>query len=159
MTVPAFATMATLLELCAELPVRTLVPGEVLIEEGTSTGRLYVIERGRLEVLKGEVRVAILGHPGAVIGEMSALLGQPHTATVRAVEETQVRVTADADGFLASHPEACMAVARLLAGRLDSLTRYLVDLKAQFGDRQDHLGMVDEVLESLLYRQRKPGAG
>ena len=39
---------------------------------------------GRLEVVKGDSVVAVLTEPGAVLGEMSVLLEQPHTATVRA---------------------------------------------------------------------------
>jgi CRP-like cAMP-binding protein len=148
----------TLLELCSELPVRTLEAGEVLIEEGTRTGRFYVLEAGRVEVLKGELRVALFSHPGAVVGEMSTLLDQAHTATVRCLAPSRFRVAENPDAFLVNHPGACLAVARMLAQRLGSLTRYLVDLKAQFEDQKDHLGMVDEVLESLLYHQRKPPA-
>lgn len=148
--------MATILELCAELPTKQVAAGEVLMEEGARTGLIYLLESGKLEVLKGKVRVAVLSHPGAVVGEMSVLLNQPHSATVQGLVPSQLRVVADPHAFLKSHPQVCLAVARMLAQRLDSLNRYLVDLKAQFEDRKDHLGMVDEVLESLLYHQRKP---
>ena len=41
---------------------------------------------------------------------------------------------------------------RLLARRLDSLNKYLVDVRHQFaGD--GHLGMVDDVLDTLMHRQ------
>ena len=46
----------------------------------------------------------------------------------------------------------CLHVCELLARRLDSLNNYLVDVKRQF-EGHDHIGMVDEVLESLLHRQ------
>jgi hypothetical protein len=46
-------------------------------------------------------------------------------------------------------------VARLLARRLDSLNKYLVDVKAQY-EGHDHLGMVDEVLEALMHRHPRP---
>ena len=51
-------------------------------------------------------------------------------------------------------PLICFHVCVLLARRLDSLTRYLVDVKQQF-EGHDHIGMVDEVLEALLHRQPK----
>ena len=41
-------------------------------------------------------------------------------------------------------------MARVLARRIDSLNRYLVNIKEQFKDRADHLGIVDEVLDSLM---------
>jgi hypothetical protein len=40
----------------------------------------------------------------------------------------------------------------LLARRLDALNKYLVDVKQQF-EGHDHIGMVDEVLDTLLHRQ------
>jgi CRP/FNR family cyclic AMP-dependent transcriptional regulator len=57
-----------------------------------------------------------------------------------------------ADGlkFLQDNPAANVELSRLLAKRLDGVTNYLVDLKQQFSDQDNHLGMVDEVLESLL---------
>jgi hypothetical protein len=44
-------------------------------------------------------------------------------------------------------------VAELLAQRLNSVTGYLADLKRQYEDHDDHLGMVDEVLETLTHQQ------
>jgi CRP/FNR family cyclic AMP-dependent transcriptional regulator len=41
-------------------------------------------------------------------------------------------------------------VARILSRRVQLVTGYLVDLERQFADRDDHLAMVDEVLESLV---------
>jgi hypothetical protein len=39
----------------------------------------------------------------------------------------------------------------LVAGRLDALNKYLVDVKGQF-EGHEHLGMVDNVLETLMHR-------
>jgi hypothetical protein len=54
--------------------------------------------------------------------------------------------------FLASSTEASLHVATLLAGRLNALNQYLVDVKRQY-EGHDHLGMVDEVLETLMHHQ------
>jgi hypothetical protein len=35
------------------------------------------------------------------------------------------------------------------------VTTYLADLQHQFSEREDHLGMVDEVLDSLLHHQNE----
>ena len=50
-------------------------------------------------------------------------------------------------------PTSDLPIARLLARRLQNVTSYLVDLKRQYRDREDHLGMVDEVLDSLAHEQ------
>ena len=54
--------------------------------------------------------------------------------------------------FLQPTPPVCLHVCELLARRLDALSKYLVDVKQQF-EGHDHIGMVDEVLETLLHRQ------
>ena len=59
----------------------------------------------------------------------------------------------DGESFLQMRPEIVFHVARILASRLVDATTYLADLKHQFADRNDHLGMVDEVLEALVNQQ------
>lgn len=145
--------MQELLDHCHSCPRLELAPGQVLMREGERTGRLFVLAQGSLQVFRGEVEIALVDEPGAVFGEMAALLDIPHTSGVRAVSAATVHVLEDAAGQLATHPELVLPIARLLARRLRNVTSYLVDLKRQYGDRADHLGMVDEVLESLAHEQ------
>ena len=130
---------------------KTHVPaGTILMAEGTQSGRIYVLDAGTIEVLRGETRVALVSEKGAIFGEMSVLLDTPHTATVRAVADSTVYAFADAADFLRSDPETTLAVAKLLAQRLHSATTYLVDLKKQYAGQSNHLGMVSDVLASLI---------
>jgi CRP/FNR family cyclic AMP-dependent transcriptional regulator len=145
--------MASLLDHCRASAERQFAPGAVLLREGERSGRLLVLAEGTLEVYRGEVEVALVSEPGAVFGEMAALLDQPHTASVRAVTAARVHVIDDAAQFLRAHPDSLLPIATLLARRLQSATTYLVNLKQQFRDRRDHFGMVDEVLESLTHQQ------
>ena len=131
---------------------RSFQPGDVILREGVSSGYLYVLKSGSVEILKDDVPVALASQPGAVFGEMAVLLGTAHTATVRAVTACDFLVVDDPRAFLTSSPEWCLHICELLARRLDSLNNYLVDVKRQF-EGNDHLGMVDEVLEALLHRQ------
>ena len=117
-----------------------------------TSGRLFVLIGGQVEVVRGRERVAIVGEPGAVFGEMSILLGRPHTATVRAITPVRAYVLEDAAEFLRSHPEIGFHLAKLLAQRLNAATTYLVDIKRQFEGERDHFGMVGEVLESLMHQ-------
>jgi CRP-like cAMP-binding protein len=142
-----------LLALSSDLPLRTLSDGEVLIEEGSAPSRLLVLASGRVVVEHDGVSFARIDAPGAVFGEMSAVLGRPATATVRAVGEVQVRVADDPVGFLTAHPGAALTVLRTTASRLDGMTRYLVDVKRQLADADGHLGLVDQILDTLLHHQ------
>jgi CRP/FNR family cyclic AMP-dependent transcriptional regulator len=147
--------MREVLELSAGLPPRALSDGEALMEEGTpSTGALYVLVEGELEVVKeGGVQITTVSEPGSLLGEISLLLGVPHTATVRALGPATVLVAADGSELLASNPSLGLALARLLARRLALTLSYLADVRRQFADQAESLGMLDEVIESLVHLQ------
>src|SRR5262245_52388927 len=63
-------TMSDVISQCAGLPQREFRAGEVILEEGTRSGLLYVLASGRVEVLKGDVQVATVDTPGAFFGEV-----------------------------------------------------------------------------------------
>ena len=147
--------MATILDSCDGTPRRDFAPGTILICEGETSGRLYVLVEGTVEVLRGHTQVALITGPGLIFGEMSVLLSRPHTATVRTATPVGAFVFEDAESFLKSHPEIAFLVGRLLAERLNAATTYLVDLKHQFEDQGNHLAMVGEVLETLIHQQHE----
>ena len=145
--------MSPFLEYVASHPSREFAAGENIIEQGEWSGELLVLVSGEVEILRDDVRLAKAAEPGVIFGEMSALLGGPATATVRAIGAAVFSVIEEPRDFMITHPEASLYVAELLARRLDSLNKYLIDVKRQY-EGHDHLGMVDEVLESLMHRQR-----
>ena len=132
---------------------QTLPAGTVLLKQGTRSGKLYVLIEGRVEVKREETLVAVVDEPGALFGEMSALLDVDHTANVVAATPVTVYQFSDAARFLQSDPQVALTVARKLAQRLNTVTTYLVDIKRQYAGQSNHLGMVSEVLASLVYQQ------
>jgi CRP-like cAMP-binding protein len=154
----ALRTMSSVLRACEGLPTRTFAAGEAVIQEGSPAGELFVLASGAVEIVKGDVQITTVAEPGSFFGEMSVLLGMPHTATVRTLQPSTFHVTDDALGFLHAHPESAFEIARLLARRLHFVNSYLVDLKRQFEGSGDHLAMVDEVLETLVHHQEPAAA-
>jgi CRP-like cAMP-binding protein len=147
-------SMQAVLKYCDGFPLEKFKPGEVLIPEGPGTDRMFILAVGEVEVLRGATQVAGTREPGAIFGEIAALLNGPHTATVRAVTDTTAFRIENARGVLQAHREISFHVSAILARRLTDATSYLADLKRQFADRKDHFGMVDEVLDALVQRQR-----
>ncbi|MBI3416450.1 MAG: cyclic nucleotide-binding domain-containing protein [Verrucomicrobia bacterium] len=144
--------MSAILELLRGHEVRRFDTGQVVIQQGERSGLLYFLIEGAVEVLKDNVPVATTSELGVVFGEMAALLGGDHTATVRAAKPCDFYLVKNPREFLQATPPVCLHVCELLARRLDALNKYLVDVKHQF-EGHDHIGMVDEVLETLLHRQ------
>lgn len=154
--------MRRLLRYCPpSMPVRTFAAGEVLLEEGHREGLLLVLVEGGVEILKGDYQIDVVTEPGSVFGEISVLLDAPHMATVKTTVESRFYVAENPLSFLRSHPEVGLAIAQLLAKRLNAMTSYLIDLKHQFEGHDDHFGMIDEVLGTLAHAQddeHEPGS-
>lgn len=144
--------MSDILKLIAGRKVEHFDTGSVVIKEGTADGPMYVVIRGEVEVLKGNVRVAKIFEPGAIFGEMHVLCGCPHSATIRTLKPSTFAIIEDPRQFLASSAEASLHIAELLASRLNAMNQYLVDVKQQY-EGHDHLGMLDDVLNSLVHHQ------
>jgi CRP/FNR family transcriptional regulator, cyclic AMP receptor protein len=147
--------MDDMLTLSRHLPQVELAPGEPLVREGGPAGAIWVLVSGALQVRKGGVVVNTIDRPGALIGEVSALLGTAYTATVEATAPCVLRHAADGQALLASDPAITRLVAVGLAERLNFVTTYLADLKHQYGEAPG-LAMVADVLSQLAQRQGPP---
>jgi len=115
-----------------------------------------VLMEGSVAVERDGAGLARIDTPGSILGEMSTVLERPASASVRAVTEVTVLEATDGASFLRSHPDVLLEVARTLATRLDNLTGHLVDVKRQYGGERGHLGMLDDVLGTLMHHQGRP---
>lgn len=129
--------MANLLTLTNSAPTRSLKPGDKLIEAGEAGGELFVLVSGKLAVERDGIEIARISDPGALIGEMSVLLGVDHSATVKALIPVEVRTIEDGIRWLESTPIAALHVATLACQRLDATSALLVELrKGAEGNRE-----------------------
>jgi CRP/FNR family cyclic AMP-dependent transcriptional regulator len=144
--------MSSVLDLLAKHEVWQFDPGQIVIRQGERRGVLFFLIEGTVEVLMGDTPVCTACRPGTVFGEVSALIGGKHVATVRALSPCAFYAVKNPRAFLASTPAACLHVCEALAHRINALSQYLADVKEQF-DGHDHIGMVSQVLETLMYRE------
>ena len=147
--------MADLLDLTQHLPEIELAAGEELLHEDTRTGSIWVLVSGSLHVIKDGVPINRISNPGAVFGEVAALMDSDHSATVVAASDARLRYARDGKEFLLGSPEVLLLVARGLASRLDLVTRYLADLRNQYAGTPG-LEMVSQVLGRLVERHGPP---
>ncbi len=144
--------MKDMLTLSDHLPEVCFASGDVIVHEGGSTGGIWVLVSGALQVRKGDIVINGINQPGAMVGEISTLLGTAHGATVVVTVPSVLRHARDGQAFLSSDPDISRLVAVGLAERLNFVTTYLADLKHQYGDAPG-LSMVSDVLRELAQRQ------
>ena len=126
--------------------VRPIVLGhlERIIIEGREGSSLFILHDGMLEVIARtgdhERRLAIL-NPPAVVGELSFLLDEPRTATVRAVEQAVVLEIGAAN--LRPFVEARPAL-------VDALTALVDERRRKNSKRKPAAGLRDRVRRAIF---------
>jgi glucose-6-phosphate 1-dehydrogenase len=94
--------------------------GATIVERGDSTCDLYIVCRGALEAVGAAGERLGTVKEGECFGEMALLLGQPRSATVRAVSHCDLLVL-DAEDFrriIADFPQAEADLRQIAASRL-----------------------------------------
>ncbi len=135
----------------ASLPLVTYPAAETVLAAGTRTGRLLILRKGAVTIEKEGTEIAKVAEPGAVFGEISALLNLPHTADVRTLENSEFRV-AGAD-LLEEDPVVLSYVAAILAQRLNLANQALIELKNQIQPQTligETIGKAVKKMEELL---------
>lgn len=127
--------------------------------EGAEDSTMLIIQTGRVEIsrVSAEGRRAILAQlgPGAVVGEMTALDGQPRSTNATAAVEVTGRLLERARllHFLESRPEAAIEVIGALCARLRRIDDVVLDRATpEAGPR------LARCLERLFTDWGKPGA-
>jgi CRP/FNR family transcriptional regulator, cyclic AMP receptor protein len=138
----------------------TYARGRAVVHEGQVPDRVLLLRSGLVKVsrvmLGGREVVLAYRGPGELVGEQSALDGEPRSATVAAVEAVEALVFTHSAfrGFLREHPDAALALLALLSRRLREadgrraefstlstmgrVAARLVELSDRFGDEVEN---------------------
>jgi CRP/FNR family cyclic AMP-dependent transcriptional regulator len=108
---------------------------ETIIQQGTVGDCLYVVQQGRVEVIKesekGEVKLTELG-PGEFFGEMGLFEKDVRSCSVRAVGDTSV-MTIDKKNFyqtIQKDPSLAFRLLEMMSHRLRQTNQKLSEIQA-----------------------------
>ena len=131
----------------AALPIAVYEPGETVLEAGSTTGQLFILRNGAVEVIRDGLQIATVSEPGAVFGELSVILDKPHTADVRALKRSEFHV-AQASSLLTDNVAALLYVSAVLARRLDAANEVIVEIKGEL-ESGKRPGVISKALDKL----------
>jgi len=148
------SAVRALLDAC---PIVAFAEGELILRQGTVGERMLFLKEGAVDIVRDEVTLARVTEPGAVLGDMAAILGRPHSADVRAAAPSRCHVIDDAARLLRVEPALALYVMTVLASRLDAVNGLLIEARARLGDAGPQRGFLAETLESLGRAMRGGG--
>jgi CRP/FNR family transcriptional regulator, cyclic AMP receptor protein len=145
-------------KLAGSLVRRRYPKGQVLFHKGDEGGSLYILQGGRVKVAipspQGEEMILTILSAGEILGELSLIDGKPRSATVEALEDTEVLCLRRDDflGFLAARFDAVLRVLEVLSRRLrdtDALLAesYFLDITSRMAKKILDLGKLFGVEE------------
>ncbi|MGE0785643.1 MAG: cyclic nucleotide-binding domain-containing protein [Sandaracinaceae bacterium] len=106
--------------------------GETIMQQGEEGSTMYLVMRGKVAVEttrgeKGSIHLAELGR-GACIGEVSVLTGSARTASVRAIEPTQLLAfeAHRIQRVIDAHPRVRELLDKMIEGRARATVEKLI---------------------------------
>ena len=99
-------------------------PGQRIVREGEKTSEVFILLNGYVKVTAdtehGETALLSVRIAGDMIGEMSAIDGEPRSASATACSAIDAKVIGRQgfQVFLKNHPSAALAVSRMISERL-----------------------------------------
>jgi len=107
--------------------VRIFRQNEILVEEGESDGGWFILLSGKIGVKKKGIQIAEYSEKGTILGELSVILQKPRTATLQALEETEVLcIHKSLDELIKNYPDVAKKIMVNIAERLAQTTEDLL---------------------------------
>jgi NTE family protein len=125
-SVPLFADLSEhgLSVVVDHASTRRVLAGEYLFHQGQVAESLFILVRGRLEVVLEDVEADTLRvlSPGAVLGDLALLAGSTRSASVRARRDSELLelTKGDFDHLIAQQPGFATALLGVMAGELQA---------------------------------------
>jgi CRP-like cAMP-binding protein len=112
---------------------RNLTAREELFHKGDRGSQIYIVSSGRLKIIttseEGSDLMFCVADPGEVIGEVGLLVDRPRTATVTAIQPSELIVIdrRDFERLLRSRPDFALELLTVLAERVARVSEFLED--------------------------------
>ncbi len=126
-----------LAELASMATERSFMPGEFVFWEEDAPNWFYIVQEGKVKILKhsplGKEFIIAFFSPGEMFGEVAVFENKPYPASAQAVVKTKVLAINSQDflSFLTAYPAVALRIISILGGRLRDAQNRLRDLAVE----------------------------
>ena len=126
--------------------------GSTLVRQGEKGDDIFILRRGAVTVLVDDQIVGLINTPNTVFGEMSYFLGVDRTATIEAVEDSEVTVIPGETLFnlVIKKPKVGIELLKILSDRLKQTTRYATRLERDINEYRKELRQMRDLKEEKV---------
>jgi len=106
--------------------IKIFQPDEIIAREGSPSTDWYILLSGRVGVYKKDLKITEFTQKGMVFGELSVILNEHRTATLKAVVRSEVLcIRASLEDLIKTQPDVTRKIIVNLAERLAKTTNDL----------------------------------
>jgi CRP/FNR family transcriptional regulator, cyclic AMP receptor protein len=99
---------------------------DVVAREGETSFEWFILTKGKIGVYRNDKKLSEFSERGIIFGELSGILNRPRTATMIALEDSEVMVfDKNIDAIIQHHPNIAHKIIVNLAERLATTTNDL----------------------------------
>lgn len=103
--------------------LKSYIAGTTIAQEGETARKLFFLVEGKIGIFKGDTKLTEFDKEGTIVGEMSLILKQPRTASIKAITNVQVlEIEGSIEEIVQMYPDTAKKIIKSLAERLAKAT-------------------------------------
>jgi CRP-like cAMP-binding protein len=126
--------------------------GTKIVHQGDKSTDIFILKKGAVTVSVDGQIMMLINNPNTMFGEMSFFLGVSRTATIEAVEDSEVVVIPGEKLYrlVFEKPDIGIELLKILSDRLKNTTKYATRLEKEIIEYRDELRRLKDLKEETI---------
>jgi CRP-like cAMP-binding protein len=126
--------------------------GTKIVHQGDRSTDIFILKKGAVTISVDEQIMRLINTPNTVLGEMSFFLGVSRTATIEAVEDSELVVIPGKTLYklVFERPDIGIELLKILSDRLKNTTKYATRLEKEIIEYRNELRRLKDLKEETI---------
>jgi CRP-like cAMP-binding protein len=126
--------------------------GTKIVNQGDRSTDIYILKKGAVTISVDDQIMRLINTPNTVLGEMSFFLGVSRTATIEAVEDSELVVIPGKKLYklVFERPDIGIELLKILSDRLKNTTKYATRLEKEIIEYRNELRRLKDLKEETI---------